>query len=95
MPLGNSAPIAYDPDKDPAFQKALRNHLMDQELPQFFDPDSMARAKSQNFGLQNPCAAEEGNGLDDCLAERQCTPAGGGEGVYMDVVVGEGADRTA
>jgi hypothetical protein len=93
--VGEAEAVAYDPDKDPAFQKALRNHLMDQELPQFFDPDSMARAKSQNFGLQNPCVAEEGNGLDDCLAEQQCTPAGGGEGVYMDVVVGEGDDRTA
>lgn len=57
-------------------------------------PDSMAQIKAQTFGPQNPCAAEEGDALHDCLAEQECIPAGGGEGIYMDVVVGGGTNRT-
>ena len=92
--ISGAAPLAYDPDKDPAFQKALRNHLSSQDMPEFFNPDSMAQMRAETFGLRNPCAAEEDGALGDCLAEQECTPAGGGEGVYMDVVVGDGTERT-
>ena len=88
------APIAYDPDKDPAFQKALRQYLKDQGIDRPFDPTSLGRSKAQIFGLQNPCTNRTGAQLDDCLAERPCTTADGGEGVYMNVVVSHEEDTS-
>ena len=89
-----AAPIAYDPDKDPAFQKALRQYLKDQGIDRPFDPTSLGRSKAQIFGLQNPCTNRTGAQLDDCLAERPCTTADGGEGVYMNVVVSHEEDTS-
>ncbi|MFC4904507.1 MULTISPECIES: PKD domain-containing protein [Kocuria] len=85
-----AGPVAYDPDEDPAFQKALRQYLSDQGIDRPFNPDTIAQSKSQTFGLQNPCTNRRGAVLDDCLAERVCTTDGGGEGVYMNVVVRQG-----
>ncbi|MEX5269941.1 PKD domain-containing protein [Kocuria sabuli] len=82
--------VAYDPDEDPAFQKALRQYLSDQGIDRPFNPDTIAQSKSQTFGLQNPCTNRTGAVLDDCLAERVCTTDEGGEGVYMNVVVRQG-----
>ena len=89
-----ATPIAYDPDKDPAFQKALRQYLKDQGIDRPFDPTSLGRSKAQIFGLQNPCTNRTGAQLDDCLAERPCTTADGGEGVYMNVVVSHEEDTS-
>ncbi|MFE7630010.1 PKD domain-containing protein [Kocuria sp. NPDC057446] len=83
-------PVDYDPDEDPAFQKALRQYLGDQGIDRPFNPDTIAQSKSQTFGLQNPCTNRRGAVLEDCLAERDCTTADGGEGVYMNVVVRQG-----
>ncbi|MFW6187277.1 MAG: PKD domain-containing protein [Actinomycetota bacterium] len=93
-PVDASAPIAYDPDKDPAFQKALRQYLKDQGIDRPFDPTSLGRSKAQIFGLQNPCTNRTGAQLEDCLAERPCTTADGGEGVYMNVVVSHEEDTS-
>ena len=94
LPSTSPAPIAYDPDKDPAFQKALRQYLKDQGIDRPFDPTSLGRSKAQIFGLQNPCTNRTGAQLDDCLAERPCTTADGGEGVYMNVVVSHEEDTS-
>lgn len=83
-------PVDYDPDEDPAFQKALRQYLSDQGVDRPFNPDTIAQSKQQTFGLQNPCTNRTGDILEDCLAERDCTTADGGEGVYMNVVVRQG-----
>jgi hypothetical protein len=88
--LKAAAPVDYDPDEDPAFQKALRQYLSDQGIDRPFNPDTIAQSKSQTFGLQNPCTNRTGDILEDCLAERDCTTADGGEGVYMNVVVRQG-----
>lgn len=85
-----ASPVDYDPDEDPAFQKALRQYLSDQGVDRPFNPDTIAQSKQQTFGLQNPCTNRTGDILDECLAERDCTTADGGEGVYMNVVVRQG-----
>ncbi|MFI7481346.1 hypothetical protein ACH9EU_02905 [Kocuria sp. M1R5S2] len=91
MPI-SAAPVAYDPDEDPEFQKALRQYLADQGIDRPYSPESIARSREQTFGLQNPCTNRTGERLETCLAERVCTTDDGGTGVYMNVVVNQGTD---
>lgn len=93
VPVG-ADPVDYDPDKDPAFQKALRQYLEDQGIDRPFSPESIARSREQVFRLENSCARyrDDAAQFDDCTAEQSCTPEGGGTGVYMNVVVNQGTD---
>lgn len=83
----------WDPDEDPAYQKALRQELMSDDDSIFFDPAKMDTALNRTtYSLQDPCAGEDGDAFDDCRQEQECTVDGGGEGVNMDVVVGQAGE---
>lgn len=85
--------VAWDPDEDPAYQKALRQELMSDDDSIFFDPTKMDAALNRTtYSLQDPCAGEDGDAFDDCRQEQECTVDGGGEGVNMDVVVGQAGE---
>lgn len=56
----HAAPVAYDPDKGPAFQKALRNHLMDQDLPQCFTRTPWRRSRPRPSGPRTPAPPRRG-----------------------------------
>ncbi|MEX3599137.1 PKD domain-containing protein [Kocuria carniphila] len=91
IPRGAPATVdsAWDPDKDPAYQKALRHRLMSDDDSIFFNANLMDTATNRTtYSLQDPCASEDGDAFDDCRQEQECTADGGGEGVNMDVVVG-------
>lgn len=83
----------WNPDEDPAFQRALRNHLTNDEDSIFFNPKYREAAENRTvFSLQDPCAGEEGKGLSQCQTQQECTADNGSEGVNMDVVVGEAGE---
>ena len=80
---------AWNPDTDPAFQKALRDRLMSDDDSIFFNARLMDTAKnSTTYGLQDPCTNEKGSGLKSCRAAQECTDESGAAGVNMDIVVG-------
>jgi len=84
----------WNPDEDPEFQKALRHRLMSDDDSIFFDPTKMDAALTRTtYSLQDPCAGEDGGAFDDCRQEQECTVDGGGEGVNMDVVVGQAGEN--
>ncbi len=86
---GGSSSVAWNPDEDPAYQKALRHKLMSDDDSIFFNANLMDTATNRTtYSLQDPCASEDGDAFDDCRQEQECTVDGGGEGVNMDVVVG-------
>lgn len=85
---------AWDPDEDPAYQRALRQELMSDDDSIFFNPRQMEAAQNRTtYSLQDPCNDEEGGALDDCRQEQECTVDGGGEGVNMDIVVGRAGEE--
>ena len=86
---GGDSGAVWNPDEDPAYQKALRQELMSDDDSIFFDPTKMDTALNRTtYSLQDPCNGEDGDAFDDCRQEQECTVDGGGEGVNMDVVVG-------
>ena len=57
-----SQAAAWDPDTDPAFQKALRDRLMSNEDSIFFSARLMDTAKNNTvYGLQDPCTGTTSN----------------------------------
>lgn len=87
----NGAP--WDPDKDAAFQKALRNALMSNDDSIFFNSQLMDTAKNRTtYGLQDPCIDDKGSALTRCRTSQECTDDSGAKGVNMDVVVGGTGD---
>lgn len=89
-----SAGRAWNPDNDPAYQKALMHELMSDDDSIFFNANLMDAATNQaTYSLQDPCNGEDGDAFDDCRQEQECTVDGGGEGVNMDVVVGGAGDE--
>lgn len=91
---GGSSGAVWNPDEDPEFQKALRHRLMSDDDSIFFDPTKMDAALTRTtYSLQDPCAGEDGGAFDDCRQEQECTVDGGGEGVNMDVVVGQAGEN--
>ena len=86
---------AWDPDTDPAFQKALRDRLMSNEDSIFFSARLMDTAKNRTvYGLQDPCTDQTGAGLRRCRTTQECTDDTGAAGVNMDIVIGATNDRT-
>jgi len=90
---GRDTGTEWDPDEDPAYQKALRHELMSDDDSIFFDPTKMDAALNRTtYSLQDPCVEKDGDAFDDCRQEQECTVDGGGEGVNMDVVVGQAGE---
>ena len=86
---------AWDPDTDPAFQKALRDRLMSNEDSIFFNARLMDTAKNKTvYGLQDPCTDQRGAALTRCRTTQECTDDTGAAGVNMDIVIGGANDRT-
>lgn len=86
---------AWDPDTDPAFQKALRARLMSNDDSIFFNAQLMDTAKNRTtYGLQDPCIDDKGAALSRCRSAQECTDDSGAKGVNMDIVVG-GANEGA
>ena len=86
---------AWDPDTDPAFQKALRDRLMSNEDSIFFSARLMDTAKNNTvYGLQDPCTDRTGAALTRCRTTQECTDDTGAPGVNMDIVIGGANDRT-
>jgi len=84
---------AWDPDTDPAFQKALRDRLMSNDDSIFFNARLMDTAKNRTtYGLQDPCTGEKGAALRGCRSQQECTDDSGAAGVNMDIVVGGASD---
>lgn len=91
---GGGSGGSWDPDEDPAYQRALRQELMSDDDSIFFNPRQMEAAQNRTtYSLQDPCNDEEGGALDDCRQEQECTVDGGGEGVNMDIVVGRAGEE--
>ncbi len=99
-PQGAGAPDTsqagtWDPDTDPAFQKALRDRLMSNEDSIFFNARLMDTAKNKTvYGLQDPCTDQRGAALTRCRTTQECTDDTGAAGVNMDIVIGGANDRT-
>ena len=90
-----SQAAAWDPDTDPAFQKALRDRLMSNEDSIFFSARLMDTAKNKTvYGLQDPCTDQRGAALTRCRTTQECTGDTGAAGVNMDIVIGGANDRT-
>ncbi|WP_290658140.1 hypothetical protein [Kocuria sp.] len=90
-----SQAAAWDPDTDPAFQKALRDRLMSNEDSIFFSARLMDTAKNKTvYGLQDPCTDQRGAALTRCRTTQECTDDTGAAGVNMDIVIGGANDRT-
>lgn len=90
-----SEAAAWDPDTDPAFQKALRDRLMSNEDSIFFNARLMDTAKNKTvYGLQDPCTDQRGAALTRCRTTQECTDDTGAAGVNMDIVIGGANDRT-
>lgn len=90
---GGSQGAAWDPDSDPAFQRALRNKLMSNDDSIFFNSQLMDTAKNRTtYGLQDPCIDDKGSALTRCRTSQECTDDSGAKGVNMDVVVGGTGD---
>lgn len=91
--LESSQISSWDPDSDPAFQKALRDRLMSNDDSIFFNSQLMDTAKNRTtFGLQDPCIDDKGSALTRCRASQECTDDSGTKGMNMDVVVGGAGD---
>lgn len=90
---GDSPGGAWNPDTDPAFQKALRDRLMSDDDSIFFNARMMDTAKNKTvYGLQDPCTGDKGAALRSCRAQQECTDDSGQTGVSMDIVVGGASD---
>ncbi|WHF22938.1 hypothetical protein QJS66_00470 [Kocuria rhizophila] len=83
---------AWNPDTDPAFQKALRDRLISDDDSIFFNTHMMDTANKTVYGLQDPCTGGRGRRPAQLRPSRSARTIPAKTRVSMDIVVGGASD---
>lgn len=88
---GQASGAAYNPDTDPAFQRATRGALASNDDPLMWGKNFLkARSKDYIYSLLDTCATiDNKKKATTCRTQQKCTTDNGEQGVNLDVVVGE------